>query len=269
MHAATLKGFDPIVPYLITMVEVSLLLKRESQYSINLEGQIGTVIKKNRVVVDNDFISFLLMLPSSFSGLPIMCPLELLYCGHPDPSTAELVWVKWLTSCEILEAQKIIRWITSRLWKNADINSKMIIQDPTAINVIRPQQAVNLLRTTLEQALEAKAINHDIKKLMSSYDKNSYDDLCTYLMTIVPCVPRDPYWGSGTIEKKTTPLLKITGTDRALDAAKRSSRVKMWVVDPDSKVGDFIQELISSRTELNEKLLELVSGVYFGGSVTH
>ncbi|KAF5187651.1 Rna-directed rna polymerase l, partial [Thalictrum thalictroides] len=78
-----------------------------------------------------------------------------------------------------------------------------------------------------------------------------------------------PYWGPGTIEKKTTPLLNITGTDRALDAAKRLSRVRMWVVETDSKVGDFIQSLISSRTELNEKLLELVSGVYFGGSVTH
>jgi len=157
MHAATLKGFDPVLPYLITMVEVSLLLKRETQYSINLENQIGSIIKKNRVVMDNDFISFLLMLPSSFSGLPIMCPLELLYRGHPEPLTTELVWIKWLASNDVIEAQKIIRWITSRLWKNPEVNSKMIIQDPTAINVLRPQQAVNILKTTLEQALEAKA----------------------------------------------------------------------------------------------------------------
>jgi len=43
----------------------------------------------------------------------------------------------------------------------------------------------------------------------------------------------------------------------------------MWVVDSEGEVGKFIQDLITSRTELNEWLLELVSGVYLGGSVTH
>lgn len=79
----------------------------------------------------------------------------------------------------------------------------------------------------------------------------------------------DPYWGSGTVEKKTNPLIKISGTDRALDAAKRLSRVKMWVIEKDSKVGTFLTDLISSRTELRGHLLELASGVYFGGSITH
>lgn len=50
----------------------------------------------------------------------------------------------------------------------------------------------------------------------------------------------DPYWGSGTVEKKTNPLIKISGTDRALDAAKRLSRVKMWVIDEKSEVGNFL-----------------------------
>ncbi|CAI6358954.1 unnamed protein product [Macrosiphum euphorbiae] len=79
----------------------------------------------------------------------------------------------------------------------------------------------------------------------------------------------EAYLGSGTVEKKTAPFIKITGTDRALGAAKRLSRVKMWVVDSEGEVGKFIQDLITSKTELNEWLLELVSGVYFGGSVTH
>lgn len=135
--------------------------------------------------MDNNFITFLLLLPSSFSGLPIMCPLELLYRGLPDPVTSELVWLKWLSTERIPMAQKIIRWISSRLGINPECNYKMLIQDPLAINWIRPQQAINLLKNTLGSALERRAVKVDIKKLMSSYSKNSYDDLCKYLMTTI------------------------------------------------------------------------------------
>jgi len=135
--------------------------------------------------MDNNFIRFLLILPSSFSGLPIMCPLELLYRGLPDPVTLELVWLKWLSTERIPMAQKIIRWISSRLGINPKFNYKMLIQDPLAINRIRPQQAINLLKNTLESALERRAVNVDIKKHMSSYTKNSYDDLCKYLTTTI------------------------------------------------------------------------------------
>lgn len=62
----------------------------------------------------------------------------------------------------------------------------------------------------------------------------------------------EAYLGSGTVEKKTAPFIKITGTDRALDAAKRLSRVKMWVVNSEGEIGNFVQKLINNRTELND-----------------
>lgn len=43
----------------------------------------------------------------------------------------------------------------------------------------------------------------------------------------------------------------------------------MWVIDKDSKVGEFIDNLISNRTELSPRLLELISTIHFGGSVTN
>lgn len=43
----------------------------------------------------------------------------------------------------------------------------------------------------------------------------------------------------------------------------------MWVVNSETPLVRFIEELIRNRTELGWEMLELVSGVYFGGSVTH
>jgi len=71
------------------------MLKRETKFSLNLEYQVSKLLLRLGTQMDNDFITFLLMLPSTFGGLPIMCPLELLYRGHPDPVTSELVWIKW------------------------------------------------------------------------------------------------------------------------------------------------------------------------------
>lgn len=57
--------------------------------------------------MDSEFIMFLLVLPNHFSGLPIMSPLDLLYRGHPDPVTSELVWLKWVRSKGSVIARKI------------------------------------------------------------------------------------------------------------------------------------------------------------------
>jgi len=46
------------------------------------------------------------------------------------------------------------------------------------------------MKETLETALSNKAINKDIRLLLRTYDKKSYDDLVSYLMTIRPCIPR-------------------------------------------------------------------------------
>lgn len=165
MHSATLKGFDPIVPYLISLVEISLLFKREYKHSLNLGLQVKTSMIKRRVRIDNDFILFLLLMPSTLNGLPIMCPLDLLYRGHPDPVTGELMWLKWLASEGVLTVQKILYWVTSIVGISTTRNFTMLIQDPLALNVKRPQQATNVIKNTLESALELKAINKDIKLL--------------------------------------------------------------------------------------------------------
>lgn len=385
--------------------------------------------------MSHEFLMFCLLFPSSFGGLPIMSPLELIYRGHPDPVTSELVWLKHLGSRGCSTAKVIMAWVTKRQGIHTGRNYKMLIQDSLALNWGRPQQAANILKDTLESTISDKAINKDIRLLLLSYSKSSYDQMVKYLMTITLCVPRvlneilrnspegaklnflstfidmrsmkgvmeyeeacslleslrlsdlnkvifmvnrfkeisggsvlhqykqtidtkelimdvqedwactshladklreiswgvvingstissfshpleqfvicfsksdncsscsrhkeyntyllldpeipnhtnddnavfirgnqEPYWGSGTVEKKTNLFIKVSGTDRALDAAKRLSRIRMWVVNSNTMLAKFIDDLIKSCTELGPDMLELVSGVYFGGSVTH
>lgn len=63
-----------------------------------------------------------------------MSPLDLIYRGHPDPVTSELVWLKWVRSKGSIIAKKICMWITSRCRVARDVNFKMLIQDPLALN---------------------------------------------------------------------------------------------------------------------------------------
>lgn len=70
------------------------------------------------------------------------------------------------------------------------IKFKMLVQDPLALNWARPQQAINIMKDTVEKALADSAENKDIKLLMTTYSTTSYDELVQYLSTIEPCVPR-------------------------------------------------------------------------------
>lgn len=157
MHASTLKGFDPFIPHLISCMEITLLLKREYRFSLNLGSAIREMMYRNNQNMSPDFLSFLLLLPSNFGGLPIMSPLKLLYRGHPDPLTSELVWMKYLDSLKFSKHTRCIMiWITLRRGIANQINYKLLVQDPLSINWARPQQAVNILKETLENALSPR-----------------------------------------------------------------------------------------------------------------
>lgn len=115
--------------------------------------------------MDHSVIMFFLLYPSCVGGFPIMSPLDLIYRGHPDPVTSELYWLKWLCSRGITIAKFIMIWITQRNGLCRIRNFKMLIQDPLALNWERAQQAVNIIKETLEAALSAKSKNSDIKKI--------------------------------------------------------------------------------------------------------
>lgn len=50
MHSATLKGFEPVVPYFVSILEISLLLIREYKFSLNL----GSCVKKEMDIEGQD-----------------------------------------------------------------------------------------------------------------------------------------------------------------------------------------------------------------------
>lgn len=190
MHSSTMKGFDPLVPYLISNIELLLLLKREYHFSLNLGTKVFDAVLKMKQDMSHEFLLFCMLLPSSVGGLPIMSPLELVHRGHPDPVTSELVWLKHLGDRGCVTAKVIMIWITKRQGIHNKKNYKMLNQDTLALNWSRPQQAVNIIKETLESTLSEKAPNKDIKLLLRTYDKNGYDKMVDYLMTIKPCVPR-------------------------------------------------------------------------------
>lgn len=134
IHSSTMKGFDPIVPYMLSSLELSLLLKREHYFSLNLGRKVNNAMSKMNLNMDNTLIMFMLVFPSCLGGFPIMCPLELIYRGHPDPVTSELFWLKWLCQQGSSIAKLIMMWVTKRKGICPTRNYKMLVQDPLALN---------------------------------------------------------------------------------------------------------------------------------------
>lgn len=84
--------------------------------------------------------------------------------------------------------------------------------------------------------------------------------------------PLNPYYGSGTSEKRSGAVVIYPKSEKALRAAQQLSRVLNWVIDqdePNNTLPGFLQSLIASRCNASEDFLVLTAGVNYGGSVQH
>ncbi|AJG39115.1 RNA-dependent RNA polymerase [Sanxia water strider virus 4] len=77
------------------------------------------------------------------------------------------------------------------------------------------------------------------------------------------------YYGSGTSEKRGTPLLPFPKTDRSIAASKQLYRIRNWVCSEDGSLQPFIDSLIQSRTEIPKEMIVMIAGENYGGSMTH
>lgn len=95
--AATTKGYDPYVPYLIALFETLHLIDKEFNFSSTLGSGLRAHLKKTKMSLTDELKLFFLLLPKMFGGgLPITPFLEFLYRGHPDELTSTLCWLKCL-----------------------------------------------------------------------------------------------------------------------------------------------------------------------------
>lgn len=94
--AATTKGYDPYVPYLIALLVTLNLIEKEFNFSSTLGNKLQKLRINNKIDINHELKLFFLILPKMFGGFPISPFLEFLYRGHPDELTSTLCWLKSL-----------------------------------------------------------------------------------------------------------------------------------------------------------------------------
>lgn len=75
--------------------------------------------------------------------------------------------------------------------------------------------------------------------------------------------------GTKTREKTSGKIVTISGRSRPFDDACRLKRVQQWAVDPDSPMYNFIDNLITCRTNVPHDVIGSMSGVSYFGSHIH
>jgi hypothetical protein len=79
--------------------------------------------------------------------------------------------------------------------------------------------------------------------------------------------PYPHYIGSTTGEKKSGTIYQIPYSGRSLQAAKRLLQLKSWLVNPESNLSLYIDELAESRTNIPLPILKSATQQITGGSV--
>nr|WPV62272.1 MAG: RNA-dependent RNA polymerase [Jingmen rodent lispivirus 1] len=188
-HAACLKGFSPTIPFYIAIQEICTMIQLERMWPITVGDKIGKRLRNKNIILDDKLLLFLNLFPKDYGGYPIMCFLDYLYRGHPDPITSHLTFLKLVQDEEMI-AKQIIKWIISCANISEKIDYKMIIQDPVSLNFKRPTNGANVMKNTLESTLKSVTKNTSIKKLMIGASKKDHDIVLNYLSSIRPFSPR-------------------------------------------------------------------------------
>lgn len=429
-QTATMKGFDPIIPYYIASVETLQLIDHEYYHGTILKKDFSTAFNDNNIKPSKEFKLFLLVLPKDFGGYQTINYLEFLFRGHPDPLTSQLLWLKQCSKY-IDIAKDIQVYICSEKDIKKTVDFQMLVQDPLSINWVVEGSTSNTMKRVLVDSLQSITKNKVIRIMFDTYDDQTLKDLIEYLEKIEPCSPRvlgeifrlspegakwsflstftdmrtmkdmvtgfearemykkiarseiskiiklitvykhiksgfygryiqlkdvkskpldiatkefqcttfladsirekswkrkvvgvttphpgeqfilskcignecpqdlesndkivyslvkpdrqshiqdsavlqrgpnKPYWGSGTSEKKSTPLVQMPKTDRSIKAVQQLSRYRDWVCDDEGTLKELMSSMIKARTELSPQMVSLISGTTYGGSQFH
>lgn len=75
--------------------------------------------------------------------------------------------------------------------------------------------------------------------------------------------------GTKTREKTSGKIVTVSGKSRPFDDACRLKRVQQWAIDPDSPMYNYIDSLITCRTNVPHDVIGSMSGVSYFGSHIH
>ncbi|QPL15300.1 RNA-dependent RNA polymerase [Hemipteran arli-related virus OKIAV95] len=189
-QATALKGYDIVIPYYISIIESLSLLDKESIYGTVTYSLIKELLSKTNLQLDYNLKMFFAIFPKECGGLPIQSFINYLFRGHPDPISADLLWLKELQD-NIPIASLILDFITSGLLlDDSRQDYLMLIQDPHSVNFKKSVQSSNLIKHMLLSALNNETKNKHLKKMLTSYTPASLEKMSNYLMTFKPCAPR-------------------------------------------------------------------------------
>ncbi|UHM27656.1 MAG: RNA-dependent RNA polymerase [Fushun ischnura senegalensis lispivirus 1] len=188
-HSACQKSFCHLPIYWLMYFELCLILQKEMSSGVLMGSNLSKIVKKGKLEMNLELISFLLCFPKDFGGYPTLSPLNIMYRGHPDPVVNDVEWLMELIN-QYQWPARALQWAYSGQGFSPSCNNLLLIQDPTSLNFNLPSSPITLTRKMLEDTVSSFSRNNDIKLLLSFINKKEEADLVDYLMSTRPLSPR-------------------------------------------------------------------------------
>lgn len=188
-QASCMKGFDILVPYLISLIETLSLLDKEAEYGTTLGSKFREILRAHKSDLDESIKLCTLFLPNECGGLPILPFPCFFYRGHPDPIMLHMIWLKHLSSTFVV-AKRIFDLIVLGHFHDKRADPVHLIQDPKSVNFKRPIMSFNKLKDALTDSLRTHTKNKMIKDLLRHCNEKTLRAQAEYLVEAEPCFPR-------------------------------------------------------------------------------
>lgn len=153
------------------------------------ENHIPTMNIKLQFTAQREILNcWLIAAKSANTGVPGVCPLDLLLHGFPDGLTVSMTWLWFLRT--LPKYKNIAHGLMSPPLSTSP-SPLQLCEDPTSIPLLTPPAIKNRLRSLVSQYLSTPLFvkNSDFRNFLN-IALNSQLDLATALFNIEPCNPR-------------------------------------------------------------------------------
>ncbi|CAH0396063.1 unnamed protein product [Bemisia tabaci] len=290
-RAATMKGFDAIAPYMVSMFESLNTLGRECRFGSTNKSRLKDILAAEGVEWGDDMKLLSLIVPPDAGGFPVVPFPALLYRGHPDTYMTYFIWIKHLAKTFPI-AKRFLGYVCILRQSSCIVNEPFTNNPDTWEHELDTfakcsYTAVKKIRdNSWGRKVEGVAVPHPIEQtqlcILGESACSFSDCKCTpYILCVKHSVAKGTdreflkrgtfrhYLGSKTTEKRSGAVLKYPKTERALLAAQQLRRVADWMTNPDDltdTLRSYIESVILSRTDASENFLKLTAGENYATS---
>ncbi|QJQ27116.1 putative RdRp protein [IRE/CTVM19-associated rhabdovirus] len=216
VSAALQHETSPIVPYLVGTLEAawaitiqlgnsplhptglqdklttnpSLLIPQKDSKSLRIEHPVLSSLLENLSSGEVTLLTALLMFPKTWGGFSVQLLGSLMARGHPDLATLDCSLIRQAWEESPPELRTLLERMLSPVL-NPSKNSTLLIQDPTALNLLSPSSASDTVKRLVTHVLKGASwiTNPKIKEFLN-ISCDGMDTLCDYLVSMSPCNPR-------------------------------------------------------------------------------